>query len=122
MNRKTEFKPEMLCRGLPDEFRQYFEYVRGLAFTKRPDYAYLKGLFHKVMMKLDLINDSGFDWCTNVSLCLIIFIIQVKPFDFYKDHVPKYDMSTILNKLSALKRKESLMENEEEDEVEIVDF
>jgi serine/threonine protein kinase len=75
MNRKTEFKPEMLCRGLPDEFRQYFEYVRGLAFTKRPDYSYLKGLFHKVMMKLDLINDSGFDWCTNVSLCLIIFII-----------------------------------------------
>ena len=72
MNRKTEFKPEMLCRGLPDEFRQYFEYVRGLAFTKRPDYAYLKGLFHKVMMKLDLINDSGFDWCTNVSLLLII--------------------------------------------------
>ena len=46
----------------------------------------------------------------------------MKPFDFYKDHVPKYDMSTILNKLSALKRKESLIENEEEDEVEIVDF
>ena len=63
MDKKLEFKPEMLCHGLPDEFRQFFEYIRGVQFTEKPDYSFLHGLFNKIMAKMDFVNDSVFDWC-----------------------------------------------------------
>ena len=58
MNMKLEYKPEMLCYGLPDEFKQFFEYIRGVQFTERPDYTLLKGLFNKALVKLDYVNDA----------------------------------------------------------------
>lgn len=67
MDKKLEYKPEMLCHGLPDEFRQFFEYIRGVQFTEKPDYSFLKGLFNKVLTRMDYVNDSVFDWCTIVS-------------------------------------------------------
>lgn len=67
MDKKLEYKPEMLCHGLPDEFRQFFEYIRGVQFTEKPDYNFLKGLFSKVMVRMDYVNDSVFDWCKIVK-------------------------------------------------------
>lgn len=66
MDKKLEYKPELLCHSLPDEFRQYFEYIRGVQFSEKPDYVFLKGLFSKVMHKLNMINDSIFEWCKMV--------------------------------------------------------
>ena len=105
MDKKTEYKPDMLCRGLPDEFRLYFEYIRGVQFPERPDYSYLKGLFTKVMARMDYINDTVFDWCK-----------LTKPVDFYKDHVPKYDMCAILSKLENLKKRDLIEDSEIENE------
>ena len=73
MDKKLEFKPEMLCHGLPDEFRQFFEYIRGVQFTEKPDYSFLHGLFNKIMAKMDFVNDSVFDWCKIVR-CYIIHL------------------------------------------------
>ena len=92
-NSKLENKPEILCYGLPDEFRQYFEYIRGVEFTERPDYNLLRGLFNKSMVKMDYVNDSVFDWCK-----------LNQPIDIYQNHVPIYDMSEILKKLESLKK------------------
>ena len=73
MDKKLEFKPEMLCHGLPDEFRQFFEYIRGVQFTEKPDYSFLHGLFNKIMAKMDFVNDAVFDWCKIVR-CYIIHL------------------------------------------------
>ena len=106
MNTKLEYKPEMLCYGLPDEFKQFFEYIRGVQFTERPDYTLLKGLFNKALVKLDYVNDSIFDWCK-----------LSQPVDIYQNHVPKYDMFEIIAKLESLKKNNfEKEENENENE------
>ena len=108
MDKKAESKPEVLCSGLPDEFRQYFEYIRGLEFAEKPDYALLKGLFSKLMVKLELVNDSCFDWCKPV---------ETNDVDFYKDNVPRYNISEILDKVEKLQKKtEATQYEENEDE------
>ena len=49
-------KPEILCAGLIDEFREYFKYVRDLQFTEEPNYEYLFGLFNNAMKKCKIKN------------------------------------------------------------------
>ena len=63
MEKKIELKPEILCEGLPDEFKQYFKYVRELQFTEEPNYEFLFGLFNNAMKKNNIKNDFKFDWC-----------------------------------------------------------
>lgn len=46
---KTPF--EVLCRGFPQEFVAYFQYVRSLRFEEKPDYAYLRRLFRDLFAK-----------------------------------------------------------------------
>ena len=67
MEKKIEMKPEILCAGLVDEFREYFKYVRELQFTEDPNYDYLLGLLNNAMKKNNIKNDFKFDWCTNNS-------------------------------------------------------
>lgn len=43
-----------LCKGYPEEFKQYMEYCRQLKFEEDPDYNYLVGLFDKCMKRHDL--------------------------------------------------------------------
>ena len=56
-------KPDILCQGLPDEIKQYFNYVRELQFTDEPNYEFLLGLFNNAMKKNNIKNDFKFDWC-----------------------------------------------------------
>lgn len=44
-----------LCKGYPDEFKEYMNYCRKLSFTDDPDYKYMIGLFEGCMKK------NGFD-------------------------------------------------------------
>lgn len=39
---KLENTPPALCKGLPTEICEYFDYVRGLSFTESPNYCLLK--------------------------------------------------------------------------------
>ena len=65
MEKKIEMKPEILCAGLIDEFREYFKYVRELQFTEEPNYELLFGLLNNAMKKNKIKNDFKFDWCLN---------------------------------------------------------
>jgi serine/threonine protein kinase len=47
---KEKISPEQLCSGLPKEFKQYFEHVKELAFSDKPNYSYLYGLFNKLFI------------------------------------------------------------------------
>ena len=58
---------EGLCRGLPKEFAQYLNYVTRLAFDGKPDYVYLRGLFHGLLTREGFENDGVFDWNVGLS-------------------------------------------------------
>jgi hypothetical protein len=40
-----------LCKGHPEEFREFMNYCRKLQFTEDPDYKYVLGLFEGCMKK-----------------------------------------------------------------------
>ncbi len=43
--------PQVLCKGFPQEFVLYFQYVRAQRFEEKPDYAYLRRLFRDLFAK-----------------------------------------------------------------------
>jgi serine/threonine protein kinase len=55
---------EELCKGLPEEFAVYINYVRGLKLFETPDYAGIRELFKTLAEKLDIMYDDSFDWTT----------------------------------------------------------
>ena len=59
---KSEVSPEILCKGLPEEFVQYIKYVKNLDFEQEPDYDYLRGLFTTILIKNQQNNDLNFFW------------------------------------------------------------
>ncbi|KAI8609379.1 kinase-like domain-containing protein [Chytriomyces sp. MP71] len=62
-DKKMSTSPEMLCQGNPKEFEVYLNYVRGLRFEDKPDYAFLKKLFVDLYARLELhLIPEGFDW------------------------------------------------------------
>lgn len=45
------FLLQELCRGYPTEFAYYFLYCRSLGFEDKPDYSFLKSLFHDLLIR-----------------------------------------------------------------------
>ena len=44
----TLFPLQELCKGHPEEFERYFDYVRSLDFADRPDYHFLRTIFRNL--------------------------------------------------------------------------
>lgn len=53
---------ELLCKNLPYQFIDYFQYVRHLRFADKPDYLYLSKLFKKIADENNIILDEKYDW------------------------------------------------------------
>jgi len=49
--KKMATPPEVLCKGFPAEFAQYFRYVRALRFDDRPDHSYLRKLLRDLFAR-----------------------------------------------------------------------
>lgn len=49
-----------LCKGLPNGFTKYFQYVRDLGFEDTPDYIYLQDLFSRAPEGVDEHSDGEF--------------------------------------------------------------
>jgi casein kinase 1 len=49
--KKLEVTVEELCKGHPDEFKDFMNYCRKLQFTDEPDYKYILNLFEGCMKK-----------------------------------------------------------------------
>ncbi|XP_022891989.1 casein kinase 1-like protein 2 [Olea europaea var. sylvestris] len=60
--KKVSTSVEALCRGYPTEFASYFHYCRSLRFEDKPDYAYLKKIFHDLFIREGFQFDYVFDW------------------------------------------------------------
>jgi casein kinase 1 delta/casein kinase I family protein HRR25 len=60
---KEGLSGEALCDGfLPGEFAAYINYTRRLAFDDKPDYSYLRRLFHRLFRAEGFEYDHVFDW------------------------------------------------------------
>lgn len=57
---KTSFVD--LCKGFPNEFVKYFNAVRSLRFTDKPNYSELKQMFRDLFIKLGYVYDYQYDW------------------------------------------------------------
>lgn len=61
--KKIETNLDDLCKGLPEEFKEFINYARKLQFTEKPDYNYLNNLLQKAAIKNKInINTVKYDW------------------------------------------------------------
>ncbi|KAJ3105985.1 serine/threonine protein kinase [Phlyctochytrium planicorne] len=60
--KKMTTPAEVLCRGFPNEFAVYMNYIRSLGFDDKPDYNYLRKLFRDLFIRQGYVFDSVFDW------------------------------------------------------------
>lgn len=73
---------ETLCRGFPNEFALYLNYVRSLRFDDKPDYSYLRRVFRELFIREGFLYDYVFDWCITktdnaVSCLLYLYFIII---------------------------------------------
>ncbi|XP_044463893.1 casein kinase 1-like protein 3 [Mangifera indica] len=60
--KKVSTPIEVLCKSHPVEFASYFHYCHSLTFDQRPDYGFLKRLFHDLFTREGFEFDYIFDW------------------------------------------------------------
>jgi serine/threonine protein kinase len=69
LDKKKETTSEELCKGFPDEFREYLEYSRNLEYTEEPKYDKFKEKFYNLVCnKLGESFDYVYDWTTESDL------------------------------------------------------
>jgi len=59
---KRKTPPEVLCKGMPEEFPNYLKAVKKLRFDEAPNYKALRKPFEDLMSKKGYVNDNVFDW------------------------------------------------------------
>ena len=59
---KMQTPVEVLCKGFPLEFIQYFYYVRRLQFSDTPDYSHLRTMMRNAFQRLGYFYDYQYDW------------------------------------------------------------
>ena len=62
MELKINYTPDLLCKGFPEEFINYFNVVREMQFETKPDYEFFKSLFMTCLKKNNLNFDFNYDW------------------------------------------------------------
>ena len=67
-NLKVSTSLDSLCKGLPDEFAHYLQIVRHMKFDEDPNYELLKQFFRTLLKKMGSVNDSHFDWISQLGI------------------------------------------------------
>ncbi|KAM3137827.1 hypothetical protein pb186bvf_010070 [Paramecium bursaria] len=62
LEKKLATSSQSLCKGYPQQFVDYLEYVKNLKFDDKPDYFYLKNLFLSIMKENELRIEYFYDW------------------------------------------------------------
>ena len=59
---KIQTSPEILCAGLPKEFKTFIEVVRRMRFDETPKYHWVRQIFNSLFVKKGYVYDGLFDW------------------------------------------------------------
>ncbi|OHT06531.1 CK1 family protein kinase [Tritrichomonas foetus] len=59
---KIQTQPEVLCQGMPKEFKILIEVIRRLRFDEEPKYHWFRQIFTSLFLKKGYVYDSVFDW------------------------------------------------------------
>ena len=68
MEIKRDISTTELCKDFPEEFQQYFDYVRKLEYEEDPDYDMIKNLFKNILKKSKCEIDYYYDWDIKLSI------------------------------------------------------
>ena len=69
LEKKKEISSQELCKGFPEEFEEFVEYVKNLGYEEQPDYEKYKNKFVKLVVKKNGENfDFVYDWTTEADL------------------------------------------------------
>jgi len=63
--KKKDTTIDELCKDVPEEFKEFMHYCRGLSFTQDPDYGYIIGLFEGCLKKNGFDTTPNFIWNKN---------------------------------------------------------
>ena len=50
---KMKIETNELCKGIPNEFGRFLDYIKGLPFKAEPEYKYCQILFRKLSLELN---------------------------------------------------------------------
>jgi hypothetical protein len=64
---KSKISFEELCCGFPIEFVRFFNIVRNLRFTEKPNYAELRQLFRTLFIREGFLYDYKYDWVADAA-------------------------------------------------------
>lgn len=67
LRKKLETPVNLLCKGLPEEFKDYLNYVKSLNYESEPNYHKLRDLFRGLYKTKKYAHDSLYDWDKPVS-------------------------------------------------------
>jgi serine/threonine protein kinase len=65
---KMQTSFERLCEGFPPEFVMYFNALRALQFTDRPNYALYRQWFRELFVRSGFVFDYQYDWVTGAEI------------------------------------------------------
>ena len=60
--KKKLFTPEIICKGLPEEFEILLKYSRELKFEEEPDYSSIQMMFKNLLESFGDDLDKKFFW------------------------------------------------------------
>ena len=98
----------MLCKGLPDEFCNYMNYVKSMKFDDKPDYFYLRELFRKLFYRTGLSWDYMYDWTLSKS--------EETAINEYKNDKIHISLNTVMKEHSKIIEESGNLINSEVDE------
>ena len=65
LDKKKETTSEQLCKGFPEEFKDFLEYAKNLEYTEEPKYEKYKNKFYNLVTnKMEENFDYIYDWTT----------------------------------------------------------
>ena len=95
--KKLNTSIQELCLDLPSEFVDYFNAVKSLEFSEKPNYSYYRQIFRNLFINKGFIYDYQYDW---LSLPKYELIIHKLPFTHIekRSNQKKFDL-LFLNKM-----------------------
>jgi hypothetical protein len=61
LQRKISSPLDLLGSAYPNEFRVFLSYTRALRFDEKPDYAYIRKIFHELLLRTEYQHSSTCD-------------------------------------------------------------